>query len=63
MTIEVILEIQQTYKKITKKSTKKDLCELMIPLRDKYHLTDKQVLSIARNELTLLEMSKIPVEE
>ena len=31
----------------------------MIPYRDKFELTDREVLAIARNELTLEEIDKL----
>lgn len=39
--------------------TKKDLCDLVVPFRDKYHLTDLQALQIARNEMPISEMAKL----
>lgn len=36
--------------------TKKALCALCIPFRDKYGLTDLQTLRIARKEMDLMEM-------
>lgn len=33
--------------------TKKAMCDLCIPFRDKYKLTDKQTLQIARNEVDI----------
>lgn len=61
MKIETIIEIRNQYKKwgIETPMTKKALCELMIPLRDKYHLTDREVLGIARNEFSIEEMASI----
>ena len=37
----------------TKRLTKRAICDLVIPFRDKYNLTDKDALMIARNEITL----------
>lgn len=50
--------LQEEYKRLVDegKMTKKALCELCIPFRDKYRLTDQQVLRIARKETDLLEM-------
>lgn len=42
--------------------TKKTMCDLCIPFRDKYKLKDSQVLQIARNEVSL-ETIKIWLEE
>lgn len=39
------------------KLSKKAMCELVIPFRDKYGLTDLQALQIARNELTIAEIN------
>lgn len=38
------------------KLTKKAVCELCIPFRNKYSLTDLQTLRIARNEMDLVKM-------
>lgn len=50
--------LQQEYQKLVdnKKLSKKAICELCIPFRDKYELTDLQVLRIARKEIDLSEM-------
>lgn len=50
--------LQQEYQKLVdnKKLSKKAICELCIPFRDKYELTDLQVLRIARKEMDLSEM-------
>ena len=39
--------------------TKKAMCDLVIPFRDKYRLTDIDALSIARNEKSFSEVAKI----
>lgn len=51
-------ELQENYQKLIdeRKHTKKAMCELCIPFRDKYHLTDLQTLRIARKEMELSEM-------
>lgn len=36
--------------------TKKALCELCVPFRDKYGLTGSETLKIARRELTITEI-------
>lgn len=59
--MEPIIEaatLQQEYKKLVsnKKLSKKAICELCIPFRDKYELTDLQVLRIARKEMELSEI-------
>lgn len=50
--------LQESYKKLyaQKRLTKKAICELCVPFRDKYGLTDLQTLKIARNELSLSEL-------
>lgn len=61
MKIEGIIEIRKQYKKwgIETPMSKEALCELMIPLRDKYNLTDREVLGIARNEFSIEEMANM----
>lgn len=51
-------ELQRKYKNLinTKRLTKKAMCNLCIPFRDKYNLTDLQTLRIARQEMDLSEM-------
>lgn len=51
-------ELQTNYQDLidNKKLTKKDMCDLCIPFRDKYKLTDLQTLRIARKEMDLSEM-------
>ena len=39
--------------------TKKAICDLVIPFRDKYNLTDLQALQIARNELSMSEIAEL----
>lgn len=59
MQLEVAVEIQKAYRRLTSGEvpfTKKNMCAILVPLRDKYGLTDRQVLSIARNELSLEEL-------
>lgn len=59
MQIEVAVEIQKAYSKLTSGQvpfTKKNMCAILAPLRDKYGLTDRQVLAVARNELSLEEI-------
>ena len=51
-------ELQKRYQALVdgKKLSKKDMCDLCVPFRDKYRLTDLQVLKIARREMGLSEM-------
>ena len=51
-------QMQEKYQQLVdeKKLTKKAMCDLCIPFRDKYELTDLQTLKIARQEMSLQEM-------
>ena len=53
-----IAALQEGYKRLvySKHFTKKALCDLCVPIRDKYNLTDSTVLQIARNEISLSEL-------
>lgn len=53
--IKDIASLQKTYDKLvsSKKLTKKSMCDLVIPFRDKYSLTDKEALMIARSEVSV----------
>lgn len=55
-----IVELQKSYQKLldSKKLTKRAMCELVVPFRDKYGLSDLEALRVARNELTLSEISE-----
>ena len=59
--IKVIAVLQKEYKKLllTKKLTKKAMCELVVPFRDKYHLKDREALSIARNEVSMEQIAEM----
>lgn len=61
ITVKDIVELQENYKELveTKTLSKRKLCELCIPFRDKFGLTDIETLRIARNEITLKEIEKI----
>lgn len=50
--------MQEEYRRLTaeKKLSKKAICALCVPFRDKYGLTDLQTLRIAREEMSLMEM-------
>lgn len=56
--LKEIAELQENYKKLVdeKKLTKKAMCDLCIPFRDKHKLTDLQTLRIARREMEISEM-------
>lgn len=51
-------KLQDDYQELVdeKKLTKKAMCDLCVPFRDKYGLTDLQTLRIARREMDLSEM-------
>lgn len=50
--------MQKKYQNLMKKKrlSKKAMCALCIPFRDKYGLTDLQTLRIARQEMSLMEI-------
>lgn len=59
ITESVMLEVgklQEDYAKLRNsgKMTKKAICDLVIPFRDKYGLLDGKALQIARGELTIM---------
>lgn len=56
--LEEVLEIQEGYQMLAKnkKLTKKAICGLVTPFKNRYRLTDLQVLQIARNELSVAEI-------
>ena len=51
-------KLQDDYQELIdeKKLTKKAMCDLCVPFRDKYGLTDLQTLRIARRVMDLSEM-------
>lgn len=62
--IELIKEIgklQKDYDSLKSKNklTKRAMCDLVIPFRDKYCLSDKDALAIARNEMCIDEISEV----
>ncbi len=58
MILKDIADLQDGYKAMIeeKSFTKKKLCELCIPFRDKYHLSDSQTIAIAREEMSISEI-------
>lgn len=50
-----IIKLQKGYRKLqtTKTLTKKNMCDLCIPFRDKYKLSSFNTLRLARNELSI----------
>lgn len=53
--------LQNNYQELCRsnKLSKKAICNLVIPFRDKYRLTDLQALQIVRNELAILEIADL----
>lgn len=53
--LQEIVCLQKEYENLvrTKKLSKKAMCNLVIPFRDKFHLTDHEALAYARNEVPL----------
>lgn len=56
-----VADLQAAYQRLIdeRRLTKKAMCDLCIPFRDKYGLKDSQVLRIARNEMDLQEMADL----
>lgn len=50
--------MQEEYQRLVdeRKLSKKAMCSLCVPFRDKYGLTDLQTLRIARKEMDLMEI-------
>lgn len=59
--IKDIIDLQESYEELVKTKTlsKRKLCEICIPFRDKFGLTDIEVLRIARNEISLKEIQEL----
>lgn len=53
--------LQDNYAKLVKQGriTKKAICDLVIPFRDKYGLSDLEALSIARNEMCISSIAEV----
>lgn len=45
--------------KFSESLSKKNICDLVIPFRDKYGLKDYEALAIARSELSLAEINDL----
>ena len=56
-----VADLQAAYQRLIdeRRLTKKAMCDLCIPSRDKYGLKDSQALRIARNEMDLQEMADL----
>lgn len=61
ITVKDIVELQESYEELveTKTLSKRKLCELCIPFRDKFGLTDIETLMIARKEMSLKDIDKL----
>lgn len=59
--IKDIIDLQESYEELVKTKTlsKRKLCEICIPFRDKFGLTDIEVFRIARNEISLKEIQEL----
>ena len=62
--IKEIGKLQKDYNNLKSKNklTKKAICDLVIPFRDRYCLSDKDALSIARSEINIDKIAKL-IEE
>lgn len=60
-----VANLQTEYQKLIdeKKLTKKNMCDLVIPFRDKYSLKDSAALQIARAELSVAEIYDLLTRE
>lgn len=56
-----VVNLQKGYQSLekSKKLTKKAMCRLCVPFKEKYGLKDMTVLSIARRELDTAEITRI----
>lgn len=61
LTLEEIVELQKAYKNLfdSKRLTKKAMCDLVVPFRDKYNLSDLTALRVARGEFSLEQIAKL----
>lgn len=62
MRLAAVADLQNRYQFLMKHGmSKKQLCDLVIPFRDRWELTDKQALQIARGEMSLQDAAKLMV--
>ena len=56
-----VANLQTEYQKLIdeERLSKKNMCDLVIPFRDKYGLKDSQALQIARAELSIAEINDL----
>ena len=60
MRLAAIADLQTRYKFLTEHGmSKKQMCDLVIPFRDRWGLTDKQALQIARGEMPLQDAAML----
>lgn len=60
MRLKELAELQQKYSRLENTTmTKKSLCDLIIPFRDKYGLSDGEALRIARREFSLKQIEEL----
>lgn len=65
MTMENVMKevgkLQDDYQRLVDegKLTKKAMCDLIVPFRDKYNLKDLQALQIARAEVSISEIANM----
>lgn len=59
--INDVAVLQTEYQKLVdeRRLSKKAMCDLVIPFRDKYGLKDGQALQIAREELSIAEINEL----
>lgn len=63
MRLKELVEFQLKYSHLEKtKMTKKSLCDLVIPFRDKYGLSDGQALRVARREFSLKQIEELMIK-
>lgn len=53
--------LQTEYRKLQREGrlTKQNLCNLVIPFRDRYHLADSRAIMIARGEMSVRKMDEL----
>lgn len=51
-----VLQKNYEHLKSSNSLSKKNICDLVIPFRDKYHLKDSEALQIVRNELSITKV-------
>lgn len=60
-----VANLQTEYSKLIdeERLTKKNICDLVIPFRNKYQLKDSQALQVARDELSVAEINDLLSKE